>query len=392
MRSSRASSYIFAAGLLVAATQALAAPHAPIVINSDAGFTAANGVSNPVGCGTAVNPCIVQNWEINTPPGGTCISISNTTRFYVVRNNTCTNGLIGIALSSAPNGTVTNNTIQRLRGTAGGDPHGIDVLNGNNMRIADNRLNDIQGQASGRSAIGIVLFQTSNATVVRNNISQLIGAAGQPGAPGTVGNPNGSNGGQGGSAIAILAPALGANNLTIQQNMVSQLFAGMGGAGGNGSFTGGSGGFGGTGGSAYGVFTDGVNAITTQANNISLLFSGMGGAGGLGFGGGNGGVGGAAGDADGMRFNSAVGINNVNNIITSLSGANGGMGGFAIGGGTGGNGGKGGDAVGIRYVSSAAFTHVGNVITNLFAGLGGFGGMPGGVNGAPGVATPILVQ
>lgn len=58
-------------------------PRAPIIIDGDAGFTAANGVV--AGSGTASNPYIIENWSIGAE-NANGIEIRNTTAYFVVRN------------------------------------------------------------------------------------------------------------------------------------------------------------------------------------------------------------------------------------------------------------------------------------------------------------------
>src|SRR5437773_8663812 len=65
--------------------------HAPIIINGNSGFTAANGVSG--GSGTASDPYIISGWNINgwnypsawNPPNAT-IAITNPTSYFVIQN------------------------------------------------------------------------------------------------------------------------------------------------------------------------------------------------------------------------------------------------------------------------------------------------------------------
>ncbi len=59
-------------------------PHPVIRINSDADFTADNGVVAE--SGTAADPYIIENWEIDTQGSGAAIYIGNTTAYFIVRN------------------------------------------------------------------------------------------------------------------------------------------------------------------------------------------------------------------------------------------------------------------------------------------------------------------
>jgi hypothetical protein len=57
--------------------------HNPIYIDCDANFTVANGVSS--GNGTASNPYIIENWDINASSANG-IDISNTNAYFIIRN------------------------------------------------------------------------------------------------------------------------------------------------------------------------------------------------------------------------------------------------------------------------------------------------------------------
>jgi len=63
--------------------------HAPIRINSDSEFNATNGVTG--GNGTAGNPYIIDNWNINATGAGCGIYVGNTTKYFVIRNCTVYN-------------------------------------------------------------------------------------------------------------------------------------------------------------------------------------------------------------------------------------------------------------------------------------------------------------
>jgi hypothetical protein len=359
-------------------------PHAPIVINGDADFTAANGVSNPAGCGTPVNPCTIQNWTITPPAGGACVRLTGTTRFYRIFNNSCSGGLEGFSLILAPNGRVQNNSVTGQRGDF---PVGIHMIACDNMLVTDNSVLNLQGQNVVRGiATDGGLTGASNVTIARNTVSQLLGL---PGSRGTAGSPDGGPGGFGGSVVAIEAGPFGGTNLTLDNNTMSALYGGFGGSGGNAaSGSAGDGGTGGDGGSAFGVLTSSWNTIRTQANRITLLFGAVGGSGGSG--GSRGGNAGSGGDVEAMMFGGAAGVTNVNNTITQFFGAIGGLGGAAGFGGVGGNGGNGGNAIGIDHDASTGVHNIGNSIANFFAGLGGLGGFPGGVNGMAGIRAAIL--
>ncbi len=75
------------AGLAVSPAAAAGpyAPRAPIIIMSDADFTAANGVVSGVGDG--FHPYIIEGWDIDASAGSSAgITISNTNSFFIVKD------------------------------------------------------------------------------------------------------------------------------------------------------------------------------------------------------------------------------------------------------------------------------------------------------------------
>jgi parallel beta-helix repeat protein len=58
-------------------------PRAPIIIDGNAGFTAANGVA--AGSGTASDPYMIENWSISAE-NAKGIEIRNTTAYFVIEN------------------------------------------------------------------------------------------------------------------------------------------------------------------------------------------------------------------------------------------------------------------------------------------------------------------
>jgi parallel beta-helix repeat protein len=57
--------------------------HAPILINGDAGFTSANGVTS--GSGTGVDPFVIGGWDIDASSAN-AIEVRNTTAYFVIRD------------------------------------------------------------------------------------------------------------------------------------------------------------------------------------------------------------------------------------------------------------------------------------------------------------------
>lgn len=84
------------------------APHAPILISSDAGFTAANGVV--AGSGTPADPYVISGWHV-VAASGAGITIRDVTASFAVRGNLL-EGSGGVALVAAgAGGAVVNNQV-----------------------------------------------------------------------------------------------------------------------------------------------------------------------------------------------------------------------------------------------------------------------------------------
>jgi len=92
--------------------------HDPIYINGNSEFTYENGVSNPGAAGTANDPYIIQNWDINASSAHG-IYIKNTDVYFIIRNCVIYDGKIsgdgvygnyGIFFHNVKNGTVDNIT------------------------------------------------------------------------------------------------------------------------------------------------------------------------------------------------------------------------------------------------------------------------------------------
>jgi parallel beta-helix repeat protein len=182
----------------------------PILIESDANFTSANGVVS--GRGTVVDPYVISDWEI-TGPVDPAISIHATRSWFVIRNITTIRGGYyegyrggGIRLQDVRNGRIEDVVLQgtnvgltvessaqiRLAGIAfhdssqgitardstdlsvtaiqspSGWPYGVDTAvrlwNVSNARIWDNVIT-----ASNREGIGVYL--SKNVTVENNTVS-----------------------------------------------------------------------------------------------------------------------------------------------------------------------------------------------------------------------------
>jgi parallel beta-helix repeat protein len=117
-------------------------PHAPIRINNDTDFVTL-GFN---GSGTAGDPWIIENYEIDGTGNGSCIYIGNVTQHFVVRNCVLANATEGgdsiyrfnasIMMFNASNGTLQNNT-------AAGSWYGIYLYNNShNNTIERNTVHD----------------------------------------------------------------------------------------------------------------------------------------------------------------------------------------------------------------------------------------------------------
>ncbi len=85
-------------------------PHAPISINSDADFTAANGVIS--GSGIPSDPYVIEGWEI-APSSSNAIEIYNTRSYFMIRDvfvHSAPFGYAGVWLGNVSNGWIENST------------------------------------------------------------------------------------------------------------------------------------------------------------------------------------------------------------------------------------------------------------------------------------------
>ncbi len=189
------------------------ATHSAIRIDSDSGFTAANGVTG--GNGTDTNPYIIDNWTIDGNGKGYAIYIGNTTAHFIIRNCSVS-GASGVSsepyfadsniiLYNVTNGTVYNVTSSGasnngiyLTGWSGGNRvfnntvysnrYGIVIYKGNNtfiwnnsvdkntrdgIRLDTGHMNTIwNNNVTDNGNIGIYLFQYFyNTTVYENTVT-----------------------------------------------------------------------------------------------------------------------------------------------------------------------------------------------------------------------------
>ena len=93
--------------------------HSPIRIDNDSDFADTAASDGWKGNGSADNPYIIENYDINGTDAGYCIYIGNTTAHFVIRNCSVHDASgnswtyywnSGIVLYEANNGVINNNT------------------------------------------------------------------------------------------------------------------------------------------------------------------------------------------------------------------------------------------------------------------------------------------
>jgi parallel beta-helix repeat protein len=126
----------------------------PILIDGNAGFTPANGVTS--GSGTENNPYIIEGWDINASSANG-IEIRNTTAYFVIRNCYVHNGGDrGIWFFNVKNGKIDNNLFEN-------NSSGIYLM------ISDNNL--ISSNLVGNSEYGIWIYRSDN-NLISNNVAE----------------------------------------------------------------------------------------------------------------------------------------------------------------------------------------------------------------------------
>ncbi len=137
--------------------------HDPIRIDSNSDFSEKANSEGWKGNGSADNPYIIENYDIDGSDAGYCIYIGNTTVHFIIRNCTVHHASgnswtyhwnSGIVLYDVENGVVDNNTVEYNTGS------GIYVFISDYNRISNNTI-------SSNSDYGIYLDSSYN--VVENN-------------------------------------------------------------------------------------------------------------------------------------------------------------------------------------------------------------------------------
>jgi len=128
--------------------------HAPIFINGNADFTAANGVTG--GTGTSADPYVISYWDINLHQGGqwgdcgpdpsdcilVCsapyclgIQVQNTRAYFVIQNVSIHDGYpnsLDISFSNVTNGQVESSNLTSYSG--------ISIINSGNVTVSGNNV------------------------------------------------------------------------------------------------------------------------------------------------------------------------------------------------------------------------------------------------------------
>ena len=152
--------------------------HATIYINGNSQFTSANGVSNPSAAGTASDPYIIENWDINASSAHG-IYIENTNAYFIIRNSVVhdgkTNDKNGIYFYNVANGKIDNVTSYNnyrdiyLYSSSNNNITNCAVYNNTRGIYLDSSYNNITNCNVYNNSYGIHLRYSSN-NILRNNI------------------------------------------------------------------------------------------------------------------------------------------------------------------------------------------------------------------------------
>ncbi len=129
----------------------------PLWISGDGDFIPANGVSG--GNGTAGNPYIIENLEIDGSGAEACIYIQNTIKYFTIRNCTLENADgSGVSIYGDTNANVTNCTIMN-NGAGGIGMIGVPETSIIRAEIHDNIISENVGLAPIRLGSKLILAQ-----------------------------------------------------------------------------------------------------------------------------------------------------------------------------------------------------------------------------------------
>ena len=132
-------------------------PHAPILIDGNAAFTIANGITG--GVGTWDTPFVIEGWDIDATTGRG-IEIRNTDVHFVVRNVTIHSGRTnlndGIHINAAFNGTVENATVSD-------NLAGIHLVSSGNITVISSKVT--------QNSLNVYLELCRDSALISNEIS-----------------------------------------------------------------------------------------------------------------------------------------------------------------------------------------------------------------------------
>ncbi|UCE37379.1 MAG: right-handed parallel beta-helix repeat-containing protein [Thermoplasmata archaeon] len=159
----------------------------PFRINNDAEFAAIAAAEGWVGDGSAGNPYIIENYDIDGGGYGYCIYIGNTTVSFVIRdcnlyNSSGNPGIYnwdsGIALYNSMNGTLKGNTFENCTGNA------LHIVGSTNISISQNDFlnstgsgiylessvgNNIDDNTFDNNNYGLEMNSNSDSNIITNN-------------------------------------------------------------------------------------------------------------------------------------------------------------------------------------------------------------------------------
>src|SRR5439155_1622879 len=132
-------------------------PHDPILIDGDANFTAANGVTR--GSGTASDPYVVEGWSVASGTEA-AIYVRNTRAHFEVRNVSIAGAYNAVRLENITNGRVDESVLVDVG-------YGFDIRDSAGPITLDG--NQIQARFE-----GVRISHVQAANVSRNNLSALL--------------------------------------------------------------------------------------------------------------------------------------------------------------------------------------------------------------------------
>ncbi len=175
--------------------------HAPIRITSNANFTYANGISG--GAGTPISPWIIENWMVFGEGENSCIYITNTTEYFIIRhcslweaptnrshagivlqnvtnarledNNCYSNSWCGIFLSQSNGNVIQDNWCwDNYQGVSISASAFFGFLAGFGIYLDESNSNFLINNNCSNNQIGIVLNASQNNSLQQNTIQNNI--------------------------------------------------------------------------------------------------------------------------------------------------------------------------------------------------------------------------